>query len=190
MNKYLILLALPFTLWMCKPQSVAPNMNKIDSPDITFDKVSPGTLNWSANAGWEAKGTFNKWKIVSLDIPKKDFSQILVEIAVKISSVNHEDKGLENHLRKNDYLDAKKFPVAMISIKGATYNKEEENYTTSATLQLKGNTQMVPLTFSVEEGSPAKIKGSGTLMREDYKVGDDSGVRNDVGISFEFDLPE
>lgn len=189
MNKYFILLALPFTLWMCNPKSVAPNTSEPNS-DITFDNVSPGILNWSANAGWDANGTFDKWKFVDFNVPNNDFTKITTTIAVQISSVNHDDKGLENHLRQNDYLDAKAFPVAMITIDGAVYNKEEKNYTTAATLELKGNTKTVPLTFSVGEESPTKIKGSGTLMREDYKVGDDSGVRNDVGISFEFDLPK
>lgn len=189
MKKYFFLLILPFTLWMCKPQSISSSANDLSS-DVVFDAASPGILNWSANAGWDANGTFDKWKFVSLDVPEKDFTRIAAEVAVQISSVNHEDKGLENHLRQNDYLGAKKFPVAIISIKGATYNKEKSNYTTDATLQLKGSTQKVPLTFEVMAGNPMKIKGAGTLMREDYKVGDDSGVRNDVGISFEFDMPE
>lgn len=189
MNKYIFLLVLPFTLWMCKPQSVTSNVKETAS-DIIFDKASPGTLNWSANAGWDANGTFDKWKFVSLDIPENDFTRISAKIAVQISSVNHEDKGLENHLRQNDYLGAKKFPVAMIDIAGAVYDKEEKNYTTDAKVQLKGITQTVPLKFNVIKGNPTKIKGSSTLMREDYKVGDDDGVRNEVGVSFEFDLPE
>jgi len=186
MKKYLFLLSIPFVLTMCKPASNTISSNE-ESSDISFDQTAPGTLNWSANAGWDANGTFDKWKIVSFNVPSNDYSQIKAEIAVQISSVNHDDKGLENHLRKDDYLDAKQFPVAKISINGSTYDKAANSYSCDAMVSLKGATHTVPLTFAVSGDSPAKIKGSGTLFRENFKVGDDSGVKNEVGISFEFE---
>ncbi len=188
MKKYsIIIVALSFVL-ACKP--TANTNNSAPSLDIDFGSTPPGTLNWSANAGWDANGTFDQWTITSFDAKGGDYSKIEAEIAVNISSVNHDDKGLENHLRQNDYLGAKKHPVGLISIKGANYNEDKDEYNTEATVSIKGSTRTVPLKFSVTKGNPDIIKGSGNLLRQDYNVGDDEGVRNDVGISFEFNAPK
>ena len=172
---------------MCKPTSGTPVSDETTS-NVSFDATPPGTLNWSANAGWDANGTFGQWKIMRLDVPNDDYSQMKAEVAVKISSVNHDDKGLENHLRKDDYLDAKGFPIAKINIDGSTFDKATNRYSCNAEVSLKGATQTVPLTFAVSDASPAVIKGNGTLFRKEFKVGDDSGVKNEVGISFEFEV--
>lgn len=186
MKKLLFFCAFFLVLAACKPKSTVSSASN-DSSDISFSGVNPGTLNWSANAGWEAQGTFDKWKFVKFDVENNDFSKVNAEIAVQISSVNHDDKGLENHLRKNDYLAAKKFPVATININGATFNEADNSYYTNATVSLKGAQKEVPLTFSIDNNT---VKGNGTLFREDYNVGDDSGVRNEVMIDFEFSIPE
>lgn len=188
MKKYLFLLAIPFLFVMCKPTSNTSSSNLGSNSDISFDEAPPGTLYWIANAGWEAKGTFDKWKIVNFDVADNDYTQIKTEIAVEINSVNHDDKGLENHLRKDDYLAAKEYPVAKINIDGATYDKASDMYNCDAVVSLKGATHNVPLSFTVSNDSPAKIKGSGTLFRKNYNVGDDAGVNNEVGINFEFEV--
>lgn len=186
MKKYCFIFALPFLLVMCKP--TAGSTSGETSTDVSFNESPPGILNWSANAGWEANGTFKKWTFIRLDVPDNNFTKIYAEIAVKIGSVNHEDKGLEGHLRKDDYLDAKQFPIAYITLNGATFDESKNEYSSEAVIKLKGEQQSVPLTFNVSDTSPRIVKGGGTLLREDYNVGDDSGVQNEVGVSFEFEL--
>lgn len=185
MKRFFFLCTIILMFFACKQTADTPNAN--EKPDVSFSSSPPGTLYWIANAGWEAKGVFDKWKFTNFEIPDNDLSKINAEVAVKISSVNHEDKSLESHLRKNDYLDAKQFPVATIKINGAKYNNDADNYTTNAIVNLKGKTQEIPLVFSVKENT---INGSGTLFRKNHNVGDDSGVQNEVGINFEFDIPE
>jgi len=188
MKKLLFFCALFLIVAACKPKSTISSATSTDDSNISFSENSPGTLNWSANAGWEAQGTFDKWKFIKFYLPDDDYSKVNAEIAVQINSVNHDDKGLESHLRKSDYLSAKKFPVATIKIQGATYNKSENSYSSNASISLKGAQQEVPLTFYIENNN--MIKGKGTLLRQDYNVGDDEGVRNEVIIDFEFMIPK
>jgi len=148
---------------------------------------SPGTLTWSAAAGWEATGTFRNWEFIKFELPEKDFTKVEAEIGVHIGSVSHEEKSLAKHMRKSDYLSAKKHPTATIKIEGANYNEESKEYTTTSTVSIKGKTQEIPLVFTVEGET---VKGKGTILRKDFNVGDDSGVRNEVYVSFEFDIPK
>ncbi len=155
---------------------------------IEFNEPAPGKLKWISNAGWEAIGTFDRWKFESVDVPDNDFSRVKAEILVDLMSVKHEKKGLENHLKEDDYLGAVSDNVARISIDGATTN-DRGGFNANTILTLKGVTKEVPVSFRVMKSMPARVVGEGMLMREDFGVGDDEGVAKEVKIEFNFTMP-
>lgn len=194
MKKYLLLLLIPFTILACKPTvNSSGSAAKIDADFAN----PPGTIHWTASGGRANKdfrGTFDRWKINSFSAPKGDFGKVKAEIAVDIESVNVDPDGLENHLRADDYLDAKGHPTAIITINGATPSRRKGYswVSSEATMSLKGFTKKVSMHFNVGESSPVRITGIATVLRKDHEVGDmeSEGVKNNVQIEFDFTAPK
>lgn len=145
----------------------------------------PGTLTWEANAGWTAVGTFDQWGFQSFELPNGDFTKVKAVIEVDVNSVNTEKKGLERHMREDDYLDVKGYPSALIHLDGAV-KQEDGVYLAQAKLNLKGTEKVIPLSFNVSEGN--QVTGTAELMRKDFEVGG-SGPKNSVKIIFDFKAP-
>ncbi len=145
----------------------------------------PGTLTWEANAGWTAVGTFDQWGFQSFEVPNGDFTKVKAVVEVDVNSVNTAKKGLENHMREDDYLDVKGYPSALIRLDGAE-KQADGSYVAQATIDLKGTKKVVPLTFKVGEGN--QILGTAEMMRKDFKVGG-KGPRNLVKMKFDFKAP-
>ncbi len=145
---------------------------------------APGIIRFVANAGWTAIGTFDKWRFDKWNLPDGDFTKVKALIVVDMASVKQEKKGLEDHLKEDDYLDVKGFPQATILIDGAS-KVAEGTYTTEAIMDLKGTQKEVPLSFTVEGNT---VSGTGELLRKEFNVGG-KGPKNEVGIEFTFTIP-
>ncbi len=191
MKKYLILLLLPLAIWACNPKSSTSTSTSTPSPtasssNVTFDATPPGEIKWTGTAGRSFTGTFDRWKFNSFELPDGDYTKVKAEIAVDIASVNVNPDGLENHLRADDYLDAKGHPIATIKLNGAT-KEDDGSYTSQATVELKGIKNDVEIYFFVDGDI---VKGLATLLRQNHEVGDDKGVKNEVPITFSFNPPK
>ena len=133
MKKYLLLLLIPFTILACKP--TASSSGDTGTIDSNFANP-PGTIYWTASGGRANKdfrGTFDKWKLNSFSVPKGDYGKVKEEILMDIESVTVNPEGLENHLRADDYLDAKGHPTAIIAINGANPSTKD-GYTWTITI--------------------------------------------------------
>lgn len=194
MKKYLLLLLIPLTILACKP--VASSSGDAGKIDTSFANP-PGTIHWTASGGRANKdfrGTFDRWKLNSFNVPKGSYAKVKAEIAIDIESVNVDPEGLENHLRADDYLDAKGHPTAIIAIDGAAPSRKNGYSweTTDATMSLNGETKNVSLYFNVKESMPVQIQGIATVLRKNHKVGDmeSESVKNNVEIEFNFTAPK
>lgn len=159
-----------------------------DKPAPTVTSAAsnvPGTLTWEANAGWTAIGTFDQWGFQSFDLPNGDFTKVKAVVEVDVNSVNTAKKGLESHMREDDYLDVKGYPSALININGAE-KQADGSYLSQATIDLKGTKKIVPLKFTISDNN--QVVGTTELMRKDFGVGG-KGPRNLVLIKFDFKAP-
>jgi len=146
---------------------------------------TPGTIEFIGDAGSPNVMTFARWEFTHAAIPDGDIEAIKVELAINTSSLQASWKDLQKSLKKKkDYFYIKKFPTASIRIEGAK-KQEDGRYLTDALLTLKGITQAVPLTFSIEGNH---VIGEGVVMRREFNFTGD-GPKDEVPVSFDVYLP-
>jgi len=149
-------------------------------------ETTPGTIEFIGEAGSPNTFIFRKWEFTKAEVPNGDFEKVMVEVDINTSSMQTKWKDLEKSLKKKkDYFYVKKFPSAVIKINGAK-KQADGSYITQAALTLKGKTNMVPLTFTVDGNN--QIKGKGMLNRRDFKFTGD-GPKDEVPITFDVTLP-
>jgi polyisoprenoid-binding protein YceI len=72
---------------------------------------------------------------------KKDFSDAVIEFSADVVSVNTSSKSRDNHLRKDEYFDAAKFPK--LTFKSTSVKKAGSAYKITGNLTIKGVTKPV-----------------------------------------------
>ncbi|MFK7920484.1 MAG: YceI family protein [Bacteroidia bacterium] len=146
---------------------------------------TPGTIEFIGDAGSPTKLTFERWKFTKTLIPDGIIEAIEVSLEINTSSLQSSWKELEKSLKKKkNYFYIKKFPVAIVKIKGAQ-KRDDGRYQTDALLTLKGVTKVVPLTFSIEGNH---VIGEGVIMRREFNITGD-GPKDEVPLSFDVYLP-
>ena len=158
------------------------------APAATAPPAAPGELSFTAhNSVYNAEGSFASWKVTKLDIPGGDLTKGTVEIEVDLASVNEKAAKLAAHLRTADFFDVAKFQKATIVISGAKPSSEK-SYTATASIDLHGVKGTCPVTFEVVSAKPLTIKGTATLDRSAFGIGqpydaaDKYAPLNEVGI--------
>ena len=158
------------------------------APAATAPPSAPGELSFTAhNSVYNAEGSFASWKVTKLDIPGGDLTKGTVEIEVDLASVNEKAAKLAAHLRTADFFDVAKFQKATIVISGAKPSSEK-SYTATASIDLHGVKGTCPVTFEVVSAKPLTIKGTATLDRSAFGIGqpydaaDKYAPLNEVGI--------
>lgn len=130
------------------------------------------------NAGLTVEGSF---KGLEADIqfdPAKGFGN-KIEASVDVKTINTSINARDNHLKKEEYFDAEKFP--RITMKSSSFAKADDGkFKGFFSVSIKGTTKTVPVMFSfVETNGKATFSGSFKLNRLDYKVGESSWVMSD-----------
>ena len=155
----------------------------------------PGGLTFAAhNAVYNAQGRFASWGITKADIPGGDLTKGVVTIEVDLASVNETSAKLAAHLRTADFFDVAKFQKATIEISGAK-SKGEKRYEATASIDLHGVKGSCPVEFEVVSEKPLTIKGTATLDRttfgigQPYDAGDKYSPKNEVKIAITAKLP-
>jgi len=150
---------------------------------------APGELSFTAhNSVYNAEGRFASWHVTKLDIPEGDLTKGTVEVEVDLASVNEKAAKLAAHLRTADFFDVAKYQKAMIVISGAK-PAGEKRYTATASVDLHGVKGTCPVTFEVVSEKPLTIKGTATLDRSAFGIGqpyaadDKYSPLNEVGIT-------
>jgi polyisoprenoid-binding protein YceI len=158
------------------------------APAATAPPATPGELSFAAhNSVYNAEGRFASWHVTKLDIPGGDLTKGTVEIEVDLASVNEKAAKLAAHLRTADFFDVAKYQKATIVISGAKPSGEK-SYTATASIDLHGVKGTCPVTFEVVSAKPLTIKGTATLDRSAFGIGqpydanDKYAPLNEVGI--------
>ncbi len=156
----------------------------------------PGELTFTAhNAVYNAEARFASWRVAKVELPDGDITKGTVVLEVDIASVTEKSDKLSAHLKTPDFFDAAKFTKATVTISGAK-PAGEKKYNATATIDLHGMKGTCPVAFEVVSSKPLTIKGTATLDRTAFGVGqpydakDKYSPLNEVAISLNAKLTE
>jgi polyisoprenoid-binding protein YceI len=135
------------------------------------------------NMGFVTTGVFGAVQ-ANIAFDKAHLATSSIEASVDTKTINSDDDGRDEHLRKSDFFDVEHYPK--IIMKSVSFQqKSGNNYIGQFDLTIKGKTKRIELPFTyVLNGSTGTYKGSFKINRLDFGVGDTSMVlSNDVTIS-------
>lgn len=139
---------------------------------------TPGELTFTThNSVYNAEGRFDTWRLTKVDIPGGDFTKGTVELEVDLASVNEKAAKLAAHLRTADFFDVANHPKATIAITGAK-PVGDKKYEAQAAIDLHGMKATCPVKFEVVSEKPLAIKGTATLDRTAFKIGEPYDAAN------------
>jgi polyisoprenoid-binding protein YceI len=146
--------------------------------DAPAPAATPGELTFAThNSVYNAEGSFGSWRLTKVDIPGGDLTKGTVTIEVDMASVKEKSDKLAAHLRTPDFFDAAKFSTATIAI-GDVKSAGEKKYTATANVDLHGMKGTCPVAFEVVSDKPLTIKGTATLDRTSFKIGEPYDAAN------------
>jgi polyisoprenoid-binding protein YceI len=149
---------------------------------------APGTIQFIGDAGQATTFTVEDWKFLKVEMKDENPENVQVEIEMETASINASWKELVQSIKKkSDYFQVKSFPKAKVSIKGATKNADG-TYSAKAQMTIREITKPVDLIFTILSEKPYKVKGEGTIIRQDFGF-TGGGPKNEVPIMFETVLP-
>ena len=148
-------------------------------------KVNTSLITFSIkNAGFIVKGSFEGLK-ADIKFDPSNYSKSTIEASVDVNTINTGINMRNNHLKKEEYFDAAKYP--RITLKSTSFSKEKDaTFKGHFKLTIKGVARDVVIPFSCGESKNTAIfKGSFTLNRKDYGVGGKSmTMADDVAVTF------
>lgn len=130
------------------------------------------------NAGLTVDGSF---KGLEADIqfdPAKSYGN-KIEASVDVKTINTSINARDNHLKKEEYFDAEKYPQIIMT--SSSFSKGDDGkFKGFFSLSIKGITKTVPVIFTfTESAGKASFSGTFKINRLDYKVGESSWVMSD-----------
>ena len=129
------------------------------------------------NFGVNTGGNFNGLEGV-IDFDKANPEKAVFDISIEAAKVNTDNNSRDNHLRKEEYFDAAKYPK--ISFKSEKITNKGGNLAVSGQLTIKGTTKNISFPFKAAAKDDGYLfEGSFQLNRRDFKVGGNSVVLGD-----------
>jgi polyisoprenoid-binding protein YceI len=142
------------------------------------------------NAGFTIDGTFSGLIAKIIFDASKGYGNS-IDATIESKSVNTGNGKRDGHLKKTDYFDITTFPT--ISMKATLFGKETDgSFRGYFKLTIKGKTKdvLVPFTFTEKDGK-AILKGTFTINRLDFNVGESSLILSDnVTITIEVNVTQ
>jgi polyisoprenoid-binding protein YceI len=153
--------------------------------------VQPGsTLGFSGvQTGAPFAGHFDKFTATIAYDPASP-QTASVKIVIDTASAKTGDTQRDTAMPDADWFDAAAFPQAVFTATGFT-PAGGDHFTTTGTLTIRGTTQKLTLPFTLDiSGNQAEAKGTVTLLRTAYGVGQGSWSSGDwvglnVGVTFD-----
>jgi polyisoprenoid-binding protein YceI len=127
------------------------------------------------NMGFQSTGTIGGLQATIL-FDKEHLAASSIEASVDVKTINSDNDLRDEHLKKEEYLDAEHYP--RISMKSVSFKqKSASNYTGQFDVTIKGKTKRIELPFTyIVNGSTAVFKGDFKINRLDFAIGDKSVV--------------
>lgn len=115
------------------------------------------------------EGTFSGMR-GDINFNKNDLSNSKFNVCIDVKTVDTDSKGRDDHLLKEDFFDASKFPT--ICFKSTSISKTADGYLATGKLTMRGVTKEVKIPFTYSNNT---FKGALTVNRLDYNIGEDVG---------------
>jgi polyisoprenoid-binding protein YceI len=142
-------------------------------------KTDKGSVNFKIkNAGMSIDGQFSA-PICIIQFDPNDLSKSKFNGTIVSASINTNNNARDNHLRKEEYFDASKYPTIKIESTSITADGSGK-YKANCNLTLKGITKSITLPFTYTDNNQSfSLEGSFTLNRRDYGIGSKSIILSD-----------
>jgi len=135
------------------------------------------------NFGIKVNGTLSglkgaiKWDAANLG--KSSF-----DISLDINTINTESTGRDNHLKKDDYFDAAKYPTLNF-VSNKITGQANGGFLVEGKLTIKDVTKAVSIPFTVKlDGNAYIFSGTFAINRRDYGIGGSSiSMSDDVNVA-------
>jgi polyisoprenoid-binding protein YceI len=129
--------------------------------------------NFGVNTGGSFKGLEG-----NIVFDKANPGKTAFAISINTATVNTGNDARDNHLRKEEYFDAGKFPK--ISFTSEKVSARGAGFTVTGQLSIKGTSRTVSIPFTATEVNGGYLfEGSFQLNRRHFKVGGNSMVLGD-----------
>lgn len=135
------------------------------------------------NFGLETGGSFTGLE-GTITFDPNDLMKDSIDLSVSAGSVNTDNNMRDNHLRKEDYLDAQNYPrIRFVSDRVTVDNNA--HFTVTGKLTIKNTTQEITIPFTATPKNEGYIfTGEFRINRKDFKVGGSSTISNGLTVQF------
>ena len=144
------------------------------------------------NAGLTVNGSLQGFE-GDIDFDPDNLQSSKITASVQVETIDTGIGMRDNHLKKDDYFDAEKYPKITMVSKSFT-KKSDGSYEGLFDLTIKGHTEEITLPFSITEGNNTRTFTTNfELDRRDYGVGGNSFILSDkveASIKVETELPQ
>ena len=145
------------------------------TPSDNGSSVKFSIKNFALNVGGSFKGLKGKLTFNPASLSASSFN-----VSVDAATVNTGNGSRDNHLRKEEYLDAGKFPLISFASTKITPSGEAGNFMMNGKITIKGVTRNISFPFTATLKSDGYLfNGSFKLNRRDFGVGGSSMVMSD-----------
>ena len=135
------------------------------------------------NGGITVEGNFTGL-VAKINFDANNFSKGSIEASVKVSTIKTGIDLRDSHLKKSEYFNETKYPK--ITLNSTSFSKKKDGtFIGIFNLKIKDVTKEVSIPFTYkEDGNECSFKGTFSINRLDYKVGESSWtMSNSVNIS-------
>ncbi|MES2005843.1 MAG: YceI family protein [Bacteroidota bacterium] len=146
-----------------------------------FIPVDNGSaINFSIkNFGINTNGSFTGLE-GKIRFMESDLNASLFDISVDVNTLTTGIKARDNHLRKEEYFNAEKFPRINFVSKKVLATEKSGEYTITGTITIKGISKEISFPVTVTKQTDGlRFKTGFKLNRRDFKVGGSSIVLSD-----------
>ena len=135
------------------------------------------------NFGISIKGSFSGVSgTITWDAQHPD--KCLFDVSVDAASVNTDNSMRDDHLKKESFFDAEKYPRIHFVSTGISGPDRSGHYTVTGKLTIKATTKDISFPFVVTSlGDDLIFKGGFNLNRRDFDVGGSNTVSNQLTVS-------
>lgn len=162
----------------------------------------PGSITFvGKNMVATANGTFHTWHFTEANFDPDNPAGSVVAIEVDVASIDTKIEKRDDHLRTADFFDVENYPTATLRIydieASGTSEEGHPKYTAKLDWTMHGVEKTYEnFTFEVVEKSPVRVRGTFTINRMDFNIGEEHkslspmSIQEEIPIEFEAVVPE